>query len=211
MITFNVVETRYTTNPDGSPLRITLVLWNATKTYENIIGTIGPRGTVISPDYTPADIAYSTTTEADLDAWILDLEDEADIEAQLDTAITDLAVPQNGEGIPWQDSYDAWAINVNYVVGDIRIYKGLGYEVIEAHTSQALWTPPAAPTLWEDYAPPVPAPESIPSDWFQPTAETPQYPVDAIVLHAGHKWSSDVADNMLEPGVGQWTDMGVYP
>ncbi len=43
----------------------------------------------------------------------------------------------------------AWDGNGHaYKVGDIVTYQGVTYKVIQAHTSQAGWTPPAVPALY---------------------------------------------------------------
>lgn len=42
----------------------------------------------------------------------------------------------------------AWAVGVSYKIGDRVIYNGATYECIQAHTSQAGWTPAAVPALW---------------------------------------------------------------
>lgn len=44
-----------------------------------------------------------------------------------------------------------WAVGVAYKVNDIVIYQpnGLTYKCLQAHTSQAGWTPPAVPALWQ--------------------------------------------------------------
>ena len=36
----------------------------------------------------------------------------------------------------------------SYKVGDLVEYQGTVYRVVQAHTSQAAWTPTAAPSLW---------------------------------------------------------------
>lgn len=41
-----------------------------------------------------------------------------------------------------------WAFPVAYVIGDEVTYLGLRYRCIQAHTSQAGWTPVAVPALW---------------------------------------------------------------
>ena len=51
----------------------------------------------------------------------------------------DTADPPTGE---------AWAVGVAYVVGDIVTYEGSTYTCLQAHTSQAGWTPAAVPSLW---------------------------------------------------------------
>lgn len=44
-----------------------------------------------------------------------------------------------------------WAVGVAYKIGDVVLYvpNGLTYRCIQAHTSQAGWTPPAVPALWQ--------------------------------------------------------------
>jgi hypothetical protein len=44
-----------------------------------------------------------------------------------------------------------WSYPVAYKIGDIVIYvpNGFTYKCIQAHTSQAGWTPPAVPALWQ--------------------------------------------------------------
>jgi hypothetical protein len=42
----------------------------------------------------------------------------------------------------------AWAPNVAYAVGNLATYGGLTYRCVQAHTSQAGWEPPNAPSLW---------------------------------------------------------------
>ncbi len=43
-----------------------------------------------------------------------------------------------------------WAVGVAYKVGDIVTYTpdGKRYRCLQAHTSQAGWTPPVVPALW---------------------------------------------------------------
>lgn len=43
----------------------------------------------------------------------------------------------------------AWAVGVAYKVNDIVTYNGSTYKCLQAHTSQATWTPPAVPALWQ--------------------------------------------------------------
>lgn len=44
-----------------------------------------------------------------------------------------------------------WTVGVAYVVNQVIIYQpnGLSYKCLQAHTSQAGWTPPAVPALWQ--------------------------------------------------------------
>ena len=103
MITYQITSTTYSLNPDGTAGRITSVIWNALKTEEAVTGALVKRGTPIADDYAPADVPYSDVTEADLVAWVTELEDQVSIEEQLDVAITKLTAPEEGSGVPWQD------------------------------------------------------------------------------------------------------------
>ena len=42
----------------------------------------------------------------------------------------------------------AWAAGTTYAVGARATYQGTVYKCLQAHTSQADWTPPAVPALW---------------------------------------------------------------
>ena len=44
---------------------------------------------------------------------------------------------------------DAWAAGVAYTVGQQVTYQGSTYTCLQAHTSQAGWTPTAVPALWQ--------------------------------------------------------------
>ncbi|MFD8478238.1 M28 family peptidase [Kitasatospora sp. NPDC059673] len=43
----------------------------------------------------------------------------------------------------------SWAAGVNYNVGDVVTYNGVGYRCLQAHTSQSTWTPDVVPALWQ--------------------------------------------------------------
>ena len=99
--------------------------------------------------------------------------------------------------------YDEWsAESVEYVSGDIRQYNGLLYRCVQAHTSQATWTPEAAASLWTRIADPA---QEWP-EWIQPTGAHNAYAQGAKVSHNGKHWISNVANNVWEPGVYGWTE-----
>ena len=101
--------------------------------------------------------------------------------------------------------YDEWDANgVAYVLDDIRQYNGLLYRCVQAHTSQATWTPEDAPSLWTRIADPA---QEWP-EWIQPTGAHNAYALGAKVSHAGKHWVSNVANNVWEPGVYGWTEEG---
>lgn len=99
--------------------------------------------------------------------------------------------------------YDEWsAESMEYVLNDIRQYNGLLYRCVQAHTSQATWTPEAAASLWTRIADPA---QEWP-EWIQPTGAHNAYAKGAKVSHNGKHWISDVGANVWEPGVYGWTE-----
>lgn len=99
--------------------------------------------------------------------------------------------------------YDEWsAESVAYVLDDIRQYNGLLYRCVQAHTSQATWTPEAAASLWTRIADPT---QEWP-EWIQPTGAHNAYAKGDKVSHNGKHWISDVDANVWEPGVYGWTE-----
>ena len=67
-----------------------------------------------------------------------------------------------------------WIPNEPVGVGDIRIYDGAEYECLQAHVTQADWTPPAVPALWRAMVEPS-------AEWQAGTA----YKVGDRVTYAG--------------------------
>lgn len=98
--------------------------------------------------------------------------------------------------------YPVWADDVSYVAGDRVRYDGVLYKCLQAHTSQADWSPDAAPSLWAKVL--IPDPDTIPA-WEQPGNTNP-YMAGNKVQHNGKTWVSDIDNNVWEPGVYGWTE-----
>lgn len=99
--------------------------------------------------------------------------------------------------------FSPWAWPVAYTAGQIRRYlDGKLYRCLQDHTSQETWTPDAAGSLWVSVADPA---EEWP-DWSQPVASTDAYAAGAKVSRGGKHWTSDVDNNVWEPGVYGWTE-----
>lgn len=66
--------------------------------------------------------------------------------------------------------FPAWAVGVAYAKDERVQYDGKLYKVVQAHTSQADWTPPTVPALFTEVA----KPGEIPV-WKQPTGAQDAY------------------------------------
>ena len=95
--------------------------------------------------------------------------------------------------------YNPWMAGELVSIGDRRAYAGILYEAVQAHTTQADWTPDATPALWKRVYT-----EEWP-EWVQPAGGHDAYARGAKVKHGGIKYISDIADNVWEPGVYGWT------
>lgn len=83
--------------------------------------------------------------------------------------------------------FPLWAVGVAYSVGERVQYDGKLYKVVQAHTSQADWTPDKTPALFTEVA----KPGEIPV-WRQPTGAQDAY-------NKGDKvWFPDVNTTVYE-------------
>ena len=93
----------------------------------------------------------------------------------------------DADAIEAAELFPAWAIGVAYSVGERVQYDGKLYKVVQAHTSQADWTPDKTPALFAEVA----APGEIPV-WKQPTGAQDAY-------NTGDKvWYPDVNTTVYE-------------
>lgn len=113
--------------------------------------------------------------------------------------IEQLAVTLDDEtALTGVELFPAWAVGKAYAVDDRVQHGGILYKCIQAHTSQADWTPDATPALWV-----VVTVEEWP-EWVQPTGAQDAYAKDSKVTHNGKKWISSYDANVWEPGVYGW-------
>jgi hypothetical protein len=96
--------------------------------------------------------------------------------------------------------YDDWTTGVDLVAGDIVRHGGKLYRVVQAHTTQADWTPPATPAL---FTPTTPAQtnegEEIVPEWVQPTGGHDAYNVGDKVTFEGQVYKSLIDANTWSP------------
>ena len=96
--------------------------------------------------------------------------------------------------------YNPWAVDTAYQVNDRVRYGEKLYKVLQAHTSQASWTPDTAVSLFAEVIN-----EGIP-EWVQPGSTNPYMKGDKV-KHNDKKWESDIDNNVWEPGVYGWTEI----
>lgn len=98
--------------------------------------------------------------------------------------------------------FPAWAVGKAYTVGERVAYGGKLYKVLQAHTSQADWTPDVAVSLFAEVA----KPGEIPV-WKQPTGAHDAYNTGDKVHYPdenGPVYVSTVDANVWAPGVYGW-------
>ena len=96
--------------------------------------------------------------------------------------------------------YPVWSVGIAVAKDSRYQYNGKLYKCIQAHTTQADWTPDVTPALWV-----IVSLEEWP-EWIQPTGAHDAYAKGSKVTHTGKKWTSDVDANVWEPGVYGWTE-----
>ena len=90
--------------------------------------------------------------------------------------------------------YPAWGIGVSYSVDDIVQYDGELFIVLQAHVSQADWTPPTVPASFKSTV----AAGVIP-DWVQPTGAHDAYNTGDLVQFEGKVYKSLINANTWSP------------
>ena len=101
--------------------------------------------------------------------------------------------------------FPAWQTDTAYAL-DFRVrYDGTLYKCVQAHTSQADWTPDKTPALWTEVA----EPGTIPV-WKQPTGAQDAYMTGDKVHYPGEDdpvYESTMDYNVYEPGVFGWVEV----
>lgn len=124
---------------------------------------------------------------------------------KLRTAINDVgAMLTDEQALTVPLIYPAWnGDGVSYTIGRRVMYGSMLYKCLQAHTSQATWTPTDAPSLWTKVLIPTPG---VITEWEQPSSTNP-YAKGDKVKHNGKIWTSDIDNNVWEPGVYGWTEV----
>ncbi len=104
--------------------------------------------------------------------------------------------------------YPEWKAGNKYAIKDVVSYgvNNVGdiqlYQVLQAHTAAEQWTPDTATSLYKAIG--IDASGIL--KWVQPLGATDAYMKDDIVTHNDKTWTSDIDNNVWEPGVYGWTE-----
>lgn len=107
------------------------------------------------------------------------------------------------DAIEGVELFPVWEADHAYTKDERVSYGGKLYKVLQAHTSQATWTPPASPSL---YAKVLPGQSGVIGEWVQPGSTNP-YMLGDKVTHNGKTWVSTCDNNVWEPGVYGWSEV----
>ena len=92
-------------------------------------------------------------------------------------------------------TFAPWVSGYNYALGAVRVYGGKLYKCIQAHTSQADWTPNAAVSLWTKAGNPA---EEWP-EWSAPVGAHDAYSIGDKVSFGGNHYISLINANVWSP------------
>ena len=101
------------------------------------------------------------------------------------------------------DQFEAWNYPIEYKIGQLRQYEGILYKCVQAHTSQADWTPDTAVSLWTATADPA---EEYPQ-WVQPVGAHDAYMTGDKVTYNNQHYISTVDNNVWQPDVYGWEEI----
>ena len=121
-------------------------------------------------------------------------------------------IEQAVESLPDEEALEGitlfpiWAVGIAYKVDERISYEDKLYRVVQAHTSQADWTPDATPALFTEVAPPGEIPV-----WKQPTGAQDAYMLGDKVWYPEKNttvYRSLIDNNVWSPEVsGLWEEV----
>ena len=114
---------------------------------------------------------------------------KARLTADDETALTGIAL------------YPVWSSEISILVNDRYQYNNKLYKCVQAHTTQADWTPDKTPALWVEVSL-----DEFP-EWKQPAGAHDAYAKGDKVKHHDKKWDSTADANVWEPGVYGWSEI----
>lgn len=110
------------------------------------------------------------------------------------------AIVQGANSLPAEvalevpELFKKWAVGEAVKVNEVRQDNGLLYRVIQAHTTQANWTPEQTPALWVKVQP-----AGVIADWVQPTGAHDAYNIGDKMKFNGQAYESVINGNVYSP------------
>lgn len=98
--------------------------------------------------------------------------------------------------------FPTWHPNISYT-NERVLYEGILYKCLQAHTSQDMWTPDRAPSLWAKVLIPD---ENVIPEWEQPDSTNPYMKGDKVSYN-GKIYESDIDNNVWAPGIYGWIEV----
>lgn len=111
----------------------------------------------------------------------------------LDVNLTTMLTDEQALEVPYV--FPKWEIDKDYNKDERVIYQGVLYKVLQAHKSQAIWTPTEAVSLFARVL--IPEPDVIP-EWEQPDSTNPYMTGDKVTLN-GKTYVSKIDNNVWSP------------
>lgn len=109
----------------------------------------------------------------------------------------------DAEALQAPEIFPLWEAEASYVVNDRVQYNDVLYKVLQAHTSQATWTPDTAVSLFAKVL--IPDESRIP-EWEQPGSTNPYMKGDRVTYN-GKTYESTIDNNVWAPGVYGWEEV----
>lgn len=149
-------------------------------------------------------LVSDASTADELTAQRADLAEQKNVTAIIFVSLAEKGDIDEVTATEHADLFENWVTDKDYTVGKIvSPPNGNLYKCVQAHRSQADWEPENTPALWTKIGDPS---EEYPA-WSQPLGAHDAYPLGAKVSHNGKKWTSDVDNNVWEPGVYGWSEV----
>lgn len=150
-------------------------------------------------------LVSDASTADELTAQRAELTEQRDVAAIIFVSLAEKGDIDEVTATEHAELFENWVTDKDYAVGKIGTRpNGNLYKCVQTHRSQAGWEPENTPALWTKIGDPT---EEYPA-WSQPLGAHDAYALGAKVSHNSKKWVSDVANNVWEPGVYGWSEVG---
>lgn len=101
------------------------------------------------------------------------------------------------KAIQFSELFPTWSGNsFSYTLGDRVRFEGVLYKALQTHTSQELWTPVAAPSLWAEVL--AGQDNTEVGEWQQPDSTNPYNRGDRVLFN-GKVYESLIDGNVWSP------------